>query len=540
MSPPVWPHPVLAAIALAIPATLALAVPFATGGRPFRRAAAAVTVALVLAIVTAVGGIGDAGPDASHGAIPVTSALARLVRLDTLTRVMLLLVGFVALVIVRYSRTYLRGDAAWGRYARALLATLAAVTALVLANDLLALAGAWLGASLALHQLLTFYRDRPQALVAAHKKFLVSRLADLSMLGAIAVVGTSAGRLDLDSVRAWAEASEPSDLRVELAATLVVVAVSLKSAQLPFHGWLVQVMEAPTPVSALLHAGVVNVGGFVLIRLAPLFAHAPLAQTLLVIVGTITAVVASLVMTTRTSVKVALAWSTCAQMGFMLVECGLGAWHLALLHLVAHSLYKAHAFLGSGGTVDAWRVRALSRPQTTPTLARAIAASAMGFAGVAATVFAGASLSGADVAGPVLALPVLVLGGSLPLLAMRGLGGGARAFVGLAGRSVVVGALYLGLHSAVGALVPLPAPATAPLAAIVVVIIGFGALNVVQLLLECRPQGGLARSLQPSLYAGLYLDELFTRATFRVWPPRREQTRPSHTPAPVGRTLEAR
>jgi NAD(P)H-quinone oxidoreductase subunit 5 len=118
---------------------------------------------------------------------------------------------------------------------------------------------------------------------------------------------------------------------------LLVASAALKCAQLPFHGWLIQVMEAPTPVSALLHAGVVNIGGFLMIRLAPLMTQSEIAQTLLVICGCTTAVIAALVMTTRVSIKVALAWSTCAQMGFMLLECGLGAYPLALLHIVAHS-----------------------------------------------------------------------------------------------------------------------------------------------------------------------------------------------------------
>src|SRR5690349_16746348 len=118
---------------------------------------------------------------------------------------------------------------------------------------------------------------------------------------------------------------------------------------------MLQVMEAPTPVSALLHAGVVNIGGFVMIRLAPLMAHATLAQNILVGVGLFSTIIASLVMATRAAIKSVLAWSTIGQMGFMLVQCGLGAWHLALMHLLAHSCYKAHSFLSSGSIVRQWR-----------------------------------------------------------------------------------------------------------------------------------------------------------------------------------------
>ncbi len=146
---------------------------------------------------------------------------------------------------------------------------------------------------------------------------------------------------------------------------LLAFAAILKTAQLPLHGWLIQVMEAPTPVSALLHAGVVNMGGFVLLRVAELIGLVPSAQWLLVIVGSLTAVLAGMVMLTRISIKVRLAWSTCAQMGFMLMEIGLGLYELALLHLVAHSLYKAYAFLSSGEAVERARLHDFQAPQVS-------------------------------------------------------------------------------------------------------------------------------------------------------------------------------
>jgi NAD(P)H-quinone oxidoreductase subunit 5 len=119
------------------------------------------------------------------------------------------------------------------------------------------------------------------------------------------------------------------------------------------HGWLTEVMEAPTPVSALLHAGIINAGGVLLIRLADLVQASPGAMAALVMIGGFTALFGAVVMLTQSAVKTALAWSTVSQMGFMLLQCGLGLWALALLHIVAHSLYKAHAFLSSGGAVQA-------------------------------------------------------------------------------------------------------------------------------------------------------------------------------------------
>src|SRR5699024_169473 len=132
---------------------------------------------------------------------------------------------------------------------------------------------------------------------------------------------------------------------------LLALAVILRTALLPVHGWLIQVMEAPTPVSALLHAGVVNLGGYVLVFFAPLLDIAAPARWCLVIIGLVSAVVGGTVMLTRVSVKVHLAWSTLGQVGFMLLECGLGLYPLAALHLLGHSLYKAHSFLAASSVV---------------------------------------------------------------------------------------------------------------------------------------------------------------------------------------------
>lgn len=309
-----------------------------------------------------------AGALALAGGIAALPAPARAfgTHLDGVTAIVLALVTTIGFVIARYAHTALAGEPSRGRHLRWLFATLAAVTTLVVADHLLVVAAAWTATSVVLHPLLTHYAERPGARLAAHKKFLVSRVADICLLLGLSLL-SQAGSLRLSELDAVATSSE-----TQLAAVLFVAAAALRSAQLPFHGWLTQVMEAPTHVSALLHAGVINIGGFLMIRLAPLLAQAPAAQLLLVGIGTTTAVVAGLVLRTRPSVKVGLAWSTCAQMGFMLAECGVGAWPLALLHLVAHSFYKAHAFLGSGGAVAAW-----TRRGTAPAATWAFGAAAL-------------------------------------------------------------------------------------------------------------------------------------------------------------------
>jgi NAD(P)H-quinone oxidoreductase subunit 5 len=176
------------------------------------------------------------------------------------------------------------------------------------------------------------------------------------------------GTLDLAGLAA---ASNPP---LGLAGTLGIgarrAAAALKTAAFPLHGWLTEVMEAPTPVSALLHAGIINSGGVLLITAAPLVQASTGAMAALVMIGGLTALFGAAVMLTQSAIKTALAWSTVSQMGFMLLQCGLGLWTLALLHIVAHSLYKAHAFLSSGGAVK--DVASIRRPGpvAVPSVAR--------------------------------------------------------------------------------------------------------------------------------------------------------------------------
>ena len=123
-----------------------------------------------------------------------------------------------------------------------------------------------------------------------------------------------------------------------------------KSAQFPFHLWLIGTIEAPTPVSALMHAGIVNAGGFLVNRLAPLFGLAPTTLHLMFVIGCVTALIGATAMLTQTSVKRRLVYSTMGQMGYMVMECGLGAFALAVFHLCAHGLFKATLFLNSGSS----------------------------------------------------------------------------------------------------------------------------------------------------------------------------------------------
>ncbi|RQW82652.1 MAG: hypothetical protein EHM62_03210, partial [Methylococcus sp.] len=145
---------------------------------------------------------------------------------------------------------------------------------------------------------------------------------------------------------------------------LLVFGAALKSAQFPFHSWLPEVMETPTPVSALMHAGIINAGGFLIVRMSPVMVLSPTALNVLAVIGAVTALFGSLVMLTQTSIKKSLAFSTVGQMGFMMLQCGLGAFSSAMLHIVAHGLYKAHAFLSSGSIIDLAKAAWAPMPRT--------------------------------------------------------------------------------------------------------------------------------------------------------------------------------
>lgn len=455
---------------------------------------------------------------------------------DALGSTVALLVAVLGWVIINYSSRYLAGEPDQARFVRAMLLTLTAVGVLVFSLHLAVIVLAWSAISLSLHHLLTFYRERKAAQVAAHKKFLVSRFAELCLVVALALVYQASGTLQLQQLNAYLAGLDTLPVSLHIAALLFALTAILKTAQLPLHGWLIQVMEAPTPVSALLHAGVVNMGGFFLIRLAELISLAPAAQLALVVMGSLTAVLAGLVMLTRISIKVNLAWSTCAQMGFMLMEIGLGMYELALLHLVAHSLYKAHAFLNAGEAVQIARNNDFMKPVPSaysPLLH-------LGALGLSGALVIGSTwlwqLFAPGLTVPSVALIIVAMG--LASLLWLDQWTAAGLLRGIA-QVVVLTQLYMIWHLLFTSLGPDPVPASSPLA--LLVMLCFGLLYGAQVWLRCYPKGRFARALYPWAYCGFYLDETFTRLTFKLWPvklsPAQTQTIANRNPVLQGELL---
>ncbi|QQR89688.1 MAG: NADH/ubiquinone/plastoquinone (complex i) [Myxococcales bacterium] len=279
-------------------------------------------------------------------------------RVDALSVTIFTMVSVLAFVIGRFSQTYLDGDARHGVFMGWFAATVAAVQVLVLANNLLILYVGWVATSLCLQRLLVFYAQRPRARHAARKKFIVARLGDAMLAVAFVLLYLAYGTGDLESILV-AHPQNQSSL-VAIATVFIALTALLKSAQFPTHGWLVEMMETPTPVSALLHAGVLNAGPYLVLRFSPIMVNGQVASWLLIVFGGFTALFASVVLRTQPSVKVALGYSSAAHMGFMLFVCGLHVYPAVALHLVAHSFYKAHAFLSAGSAVDSFQSRTIA------------------------------------------------------------------------------------------------------------------------------------------------------------------------------------
>ena len=420
-----------------------------------------------------------------------------------------ILVQLLGTVIAAFSARYLEGERGQRRYATALAGVLSAVHLLLLADHWVILIAAWALVGFALQSMLCFYPDRPFALLAAHKKRLADRLADVLLIAAAALAWLEVGSGSFSDL--WKHlAQEGMSANLQFSAVCLVLAVIVRTALLPVHGWLIQVMEAPTPVSALLHAGVVNLGGYVLIRFAPLLEDAMLARSLLVAFGLATAVLAGLVMLTRVSIKVRLAWSTVAQMGFMLLECGLGLYTLAALHLFGHSLYKAHAFLSASTVVRQTRFQLMRGTMSAAPISLLLAPAVA----VPTVLLVQASFGGA--AWPVWWSVVLGLAWA-PLLWLPALSGRVRAIcvqaifgllmvIGLTGVAWLAHNLPLGIHDA-------PNDNLGKIA-----MAGMVALYLCLVILQLRPQSlGVWRRW---VYAGFYVDEIYTRLALQLWPPK--------------------
>lgn len=291
---------------------------------------------------------------------------------DQLTVVMLLLITGISSLVHVYSVRYMQGDAGYDRFFLLLSLITWAITTVVLADNLLMLYFFWEIVGFGLYLLLAHQRGRPSTGAAARKALVINLLADIPFLLGVVFASTTFGTLDIHQISARA-ASLAMDVvhplgwlgfpglhvhAVTALALLLFAGAAGKSAQLPFHMWLPDTMDTPTPVSALMHAGIVNSGGFLIARLSPVFHATPFASGVVFLTGAATALYGTALMLAQPDVKRALGYSTMGQMGYMTMEGGLGAYAVSIFHLAAHGLFKASHFLGAGGSVMSVGARA--------------------------------------------------------------------------------------------------------------------------------------------------------------------------------------
>lgn len=340
--------PALPAIAAA---AIAIARPERSARWAVRAASAAFAAAIVVVVVVAVGKPVEAVVEGGDGDALVGLHATRV------TAVLGLLTTGVGLVVQSFAGRNLQGDLRERRFFELASLMTAATTSVAFAATLGLLCASWIVAGLALAGLVTHRATWHPARRSARRTLRSLWVGDGALLVATLLAVVSVGEIDLRSPAGPAKELANASIPVlgwtvlSVVAVLLTVAGISRSALVPVHQWLPSTIAAPTPVSALLHAGVVNGAGMLLVRLAPVFGSSAAATHVAFAAGAVTACYATTVMRVRSDVKGNLAWSTAGQMGFMTVQVAIGAFAAALLHIVGHGMYKAALFLGAGSSV---------------------------------------------------------------------------------------------------------------------------------------------------------------------------------------------
>jgi len=274
--------------------------------------------------------------------------------IDPLTVLLLLLVTGVSSVVQVYASRYMIGDARHSRFFALTALFTAAMTMLVMSSNLLLTFIFWEVMGICSYLLISHYAERRSAYRAATKVFLVNSIADVGLLLGVILTFHAFGTLDIQEILTQARSGVDIPTHVVTILTLCLFAGAVgKSAQMPAHVWLPLAMEAPTPVSALIHAAtMVNAGPFLLVRLSPVIVLSKTAMAVIATVGGVTALFAAIVSLTQTDIKRTLAYSTISQLGFMTLLCGVGAFVAAIFHLLAHGFFKAFMFLSTGNVLS--------------------------------------------------------------------------------------------------------------------------------------------------------------------------------------------
>ncbi|MCB1876571.1 MAG: NADH-quinone oxidoreductase subunit L [Chromatiales bacterium] len=279
---------------------------------------------------------------------------------DPLAALMAMVVSGISLLVHMYSVRYMAEESGYGRFFVLLDLMTAALLIMVAAGDLITLLVVWHLIGVLLYFLLGQDTRSQSAYRYALWTLFTYRIGDLPLVLAAGLLYHAFGTWSLTLIFAGISANPEMQTLfglplVEVVASLIALSAFARSAQIFLHTWLPYTMGGPTPVSALMHAGIVNAGGFLINRFAPVFVHTGDVLHWVFLVGLITAVIGSVLMLAQNDIKKSLGYSTMGQMGFMIMECGVGAFSLAVYHLIAHGLFKGTLFLSAGGVINAAR-----------------------------------------------------------------------------------------------------------------------------------------------------------------------------------------
>lgn len=273
-------------------------------------------------------------------------------QLDQLSMVFVLLITIVGSLIHVYSIGYMAHDPDRRRFFGFLNLFIAAMLLLVLADNYLLLYVGWEGVGLASYLLIGFWQFKPSAAAAAKKAFIMNRVGDVGLSLAIMLIFVTFGTVTFDSV--FSVAGEASESTLTWIGLLLLLAACGKSAQFPLQAWLLDAMEGPTPVSALIHAAtMVTAGVYLIVRSNAIYDGTVFAMTAVVVIGVITMFIGAIIGSAKDDIKKSLAGSTMSQIGYMVMAAGLGpvGYVFAIFHLLTHGVFKANLFLGAGSVI---------------------------------------------------------------------------------------------------------------------------------------------------------------------------------------------
>ncbi len=278
--------------------------------------------------------------------------------IDSLTATMMLVVSFVSLMVHIYTIGYMADDPGYQRFFSYISLFTFSMLMLVMSNNFLQLFFGWEAVGLVSYLLIGFWFERPTAIYASLKAFVVNRVGDMGFLLGIALIYSYCGTLDYAAVFAKAPVLSGAILPASEWSVLTVICICLfigamgKSAQFPLHVWLPDSMEGPTPISALIHAAtMVTAGIFMVARTSPLFELSEVALSFVMVIGAITALFMGLLGIVQNDIKRVIAYSTLSQLGYMTVALGASAYSVAIFHLVTHAFFKALLFLAAGSVI---------------------------------------------------------------------------------------------------------------------------------------------------------------------------------------------